>query len=92
MGYLKSRGYVYEAWKASRELSDGRELEIKWVTKTLPSTFDHEEESEEDEPAYFIDGVPVIWEELPEEVTSAFIDGLKSDGEYDPDASLGSPD
>ena len=80
-------GYEYQAWKNTLELEDGRELTIRFYTKTLPQSFNDPEEREDSETDYFIDGEPVDREDLPSEVTDEVLEELDSnaieDSNYD---------
>lgn len=89
---MRHNGRTLVGYVGSRELSDGRLFEVKWTSAVLEGCFDHEEESDDDDECYYLDGKLVDWEELPPEVTVALIDELITSAEEDPTADFGFPD
>lgn len=78
----------YCRYRNSRELSDGRELVVRFSSLYTPATFYDPEEAEEvGETEFFIDGFEVLRRDLPAEVTDAIISELESSARLSADRS-----
>lgn len=89
---MRYNGYTLSAWENSHEMKDGRTLTIKFTRSTMEATFNDPEESEDSETRFYIDGLEVLREELPDDVTDEIIEKLELDAEYDPREDFGFPD